>query len=574
MHKKNNLILLIALTCLLSSCHFTNTSSSLGEDSSSSSVFVDMQDPYQTKPVYDGNDVLISQIVTNDYRSYIEVEGQPFLFTGAQIRVDALMNCDHFTYEQIKPLFYEAHNLGVTCVQIPLEWSKIESDEDQFDFTYIHQMLLFAMEYDLKVEFLWYGSNMCGDSHSYTVPNYILKDGKTYPKLDATRTGEFWNYYGIMWFLDFDHENLIARERNALSKVMDYIYEWDSTHGGKKIVIGMQILNEPDIFVRWRIYQQDVLSNITHERMSEEEGYAKINHSLNELGKAVKESHYKVYTRVNFASSTGSDYNGNANGIYNGEIIKEAPSFVKNVFDLEGIDLVGDDSYTSSIKNIKGITTMYSENLSGNFAHIAENDGSYGNSASLILAAISQYGGYCLYDLITSPFFVKNNSANIDQGIMTFRDETYSSFVYKSHYQQTQSILKGLKMAGNSLFEVTKENFACFNIKNDTARPSITQQITTDFVGFSFESERGAIGFALSKETEINLYMSEEATINMEHVQVQSIETGYYQNDIFIPEQEIQPSATLQCKKDTFYRIKCTYDGTVLASTTFENIGS
>ena len=148
MENKMKHFLLLAAIALLSACQNTNISSSLGEDNSSSSVLIE-EDPNKTYPIYDGNDVEVSRVVTNDFRSYIEVENKPFLFTGAQIRVDAFMNCDNFTYEQIKPLFREASKLGVTCVQIPIEWAKIETSQDQFDFTYIHKMLSYANEYDL-----------------------------------------------------------------------------------------------------------------------------------------------------------------------------------------------------------------------------------------------------------------------------------------------------------------------------------------------------------------------------------------------------------------------------------------
>ncbi|MCI5745759.1 MAG: DUF4978 domain-containing protein [Erysipelotrichaceae bacterium] len=572
MENKMKHFLLLAAIALLSACQNTNISSSLGEDNSSSSVLIE-EDPNKTDPIYDGSDVEVSRVVTNDFRSYIEVENKPFLFTGAQIRVDAFMNCDNFTYEQIKPLFREASKLGVTCVQIPIEWAKIETSQDQFDFTYIHKMLSYANEYDLKVEFLWYGTNMCGDTHSFTVPDYILKDGKTYPKFDASRTGEYWNYYGIMWFLDFDNENLIARESNAVNKMMDYIYQWDSTHGGKKPVIGIQVLNEPDIFVRWRIYQQEVLSRKTQQIMSEEEGYEKIKNSLNALGNTIKNSKYKVYTRVNFASSTASDYNGVANGIFNGSEVKNAPQFAQDIFSLQGIDIVGDDSYTSSVKNIKGITCMYGKNMPGNFSHIAENDGSYGNSASLILASVSLYGGYSLYDLITSPFFVANNSANIDQGIMTFADNDYSSFIYKNHYEQTQSILNGLKKAGNLLFDVTNDDFACFNIKSDTASKNIEQEISTSKVLFNFKSESGAIGYAISSENEIGVYFTSDATLQINNANISKIESGYYQYDTFIKEKDIEKTNILECKKDTFYKI--TYTSlSPLVSNTYDYIGS
>ena len=304
-------------------------------------------------PLYSGENVVVSTITHHGDNYNISVEGKDFLFLGTQIRVDAFMNCDKYNYQDIKNLFQEAANLGVTCVQIPVEWSKIEKEQDKYSFKYVHEMLSYANEFNLKIEILWFGSNMCGDSHSNSIPNYILADGKTYPKFDALRTGEYWNYYGIMWFLDFDNPNLIQRESKALEQLMDYIYWFDSTHGAKKPVIGIQVENEADIFPRWRIDQQSVLDPTTHEKMEKSVGFTKICNSLNALGNVVKAAKYKVYTRANLASST------NDNGIYSGSTVKDGPAFAKQILALDGIDIVGDDSYTSSVKNIKGISYMF-----------------------------------------------------------------------------------------------------------------------------------------------------------------------------------------------------------------------
>ena len=587
MLKIKNLSLLL-LTLSLTSCNnFTSSSQNLQSDSLSTqlssntnvsvegnsstgtsdstgtSEFVDLD---KQAPVYDGNAIEVSKVVTNNNGSHIEVDGKPFLFTGTQIRVDAFMNCDKLNYAQVKKLFEEASKLGVTCVQIPIEWSKLEIDKDKFDYTYIHEMLTYANQYNLKVEFLWFGTNMCGDTHSYTVPNYILKDGKTYPKFDALRTGEFWNYYGIMWFLDFDNENLVARESNAVAKMMDYIYEFDSTHGAKKPVIGIQVLNEPDIFCRWRIHEKEVLSKTTGVKMTEEEGYTKICNSLNALGKTVKNSKYKVYTRVNLASSTNADANGNANGIYSGSNVKDAPSFAKRFQALEGIDIIGDDSYTSSVKNIKGITHMFA-NIPNNFGHIAENDGNYSNTPSLILASIAMHGGYSIYDLITSPFFVINNAANIDQGIIKFKENTWDQFVYKNHYTETQHLLNGLKQVGGKVYSVSTNDFAAFNIQGDNPNPNVTQNINTTNVSIQFLSATSAIGFAIDSATHLDVFVTGDSTIKISNGTVSSIKEGSYSDSNFVASNTLSTSNTIALKANTLYRIDYRSNGKITSNT-------
>lgn len=530
-----------------------------------------INDPTKQDPVYDGSDVVVSRIVTNEHGSHIQVDGSDFLFVGAQIRTDAFMNCDKLSYLQIKALFAEASKLGVTCVQIPVEWAKLEVEQDKFDFTYLFNVLSYANEYGLKIELLWFGTNMCGDTHSYTVPDYILRDGKTYPKFDALRTGEYWNYYGIMWFLDFDNENLVARETNAITKMMEYVYEFDSTHGAHKPLIGVQVLNEPDIFARWRINDKNVLSRETGETMTQEEAYAKICNSLNALGKAVKDSKYKVYTRVNLASSTNADSFGNANGIYSGALVKDAPTFATRIQALDGIDIIGDDSYTASIRNIKGITSMFATKIPNNFGHIAENDGDYANTASLMLAAISQHGGYSIYDLLTSPYFCANGTGKVDQGIISYADNSYSSFTYKNHYQQVQNIIKGLKMVDFEVYNVANADFACFNLQTDNARASTSQAINTSNVTLNFATTNGAIGYAIDMGDHIDVYVTADSTLAISNATVSAVKSGSYVNSVFNGT-NVDATATITLKANTLYRIDYTGGGG-LTSTVWDNIG-
>lgn len=532
-----------------------------------------IEDPDKTDPIYDGGVVNVSEVVTNEHGSHIQVGGQDFLYIGTQIRVDAFMNCDKLSYEQIGLLFEQAARLGVTCVQIPVEWAKLEPQEDVFDYTYLFYMMQFANRYDLKMELLWFGTNMCGDTHSYTVPDYILRDGKTYPKFDALRTGEYWNYYGVMWFLDFDNENLIRRESNALAKMMDYIYEYDSTHGAKQPVIGIQVLNEPDIFARWRVPDKQVISPVTGERMSAQEAYTKICNSLEALGKTVKQSKYRVFTRVNLASSTNSDALGSPGGIWaNGEV-KDAPEFAQMIQALESIDFVGDDSYTSSVKNIKGIASMYATKLPGNFGQIAENDGSYSNTASLILTAVSQHGGYSIYDLLTSPFFVANGDAKVDQGILLFEEGSYERYVQKDHWQQTHDIIAGLKAVGHEVYQVSPQDFACFNLETDNARQSTRQTITTTHTRLTFATESGAIGFAIDHGAWMDVYVTADATLTVSDATVTAVEIGTYAVDgTFTASETLPTDASVSLSGGKLYRISYKDAGT-LTSDTWDAIG-
>ena len=416
---------------------------------------------------------------------------------------------------------------------------------------------------------------MCGDTHSYTVPDYILRDGKTYPKFDALRTGEFWNYYGIMWFLDFDNPNLVARETNAVAKMMDYIYEFDSTHGGKKSVIGIQVLNEPDIFFRWRINQQNVLSRNTGNTMTYDEGVNKVCNSLDAIGKTIKNSKYKVYTRVNLATATKADAYGNASGIYSGSNINNAPDFAVKFQKLDGIDIVGDDCYTSQVKEVKGIVTMFKDRISNNFGHIAENDGSYANTPSLILASIANHGGYSIYELITSPFFVGGDTTkNVDQGIILFKGNSHSEFEYKSHYNATKSLINGLKQAGYGVYKVSPADFMAFNINNDNPVQSANQTVSSTNVKINFTTSNGAIGFAIDHGSYMDVYFTGNSKIVISNGSVRAVKSGSYDvNGTFSQSGSDNASSTLNLNGGTLYRIEYTSSGKI-NSNTWGSIGA
>lgn len=550
------------------SCTGETTSLTTAPDTTTSS----QSTTFSGDPLYEG-DVLVSRVVTNDQGvTYLEVDGQPFLYVGAQIRTDALMNTDHFSYDQIKTIFAKAADLGVTALQIPIEWKDIELEQDVFDFTYIYTMLGFANEYNLKIEFLWFGTNMCGDTHSYTVPDYIIRDGKTYPKFDAIRTGEFWNYYGIQWRLDFNDPDLMARESNAITKMMTAVYEYDRHNGAKHPLIGVQILNEADIFFRFRIEMYQV-QTLDGQLMTYEEGMQKVYDSMNALGLAVKSSPYQVYTRANFAGSTNADSLGAGNGIYSGDEVKNPPSWAVDIFDLPGIDIVGDDTYKSNLVDIKGIIRMYSENLPGNFSHISENAGNYGNTPSLILTAIQGQGGYSIYDFITSPFFIRYGSSGVDQGI-TYYDED-QNIVERDHYQATKEMIEALKLLGPLAVTTTRDNFMAFNLENNYPETTADEVIQTETVIATFHTDSGALGYLVSDSDYIYVLATSTSTVTLGNVTLDTVDSGYLDaSGQWVHEADAtMDGQTLTLNGLVLYRIHITSVDGPLTSTTWDFVG-
>ena len=348
----------------------------------------------------------VSKLVTENNKTYVSVDGKPFPFLGAQIRLDALLNCDKMTINEVENYFKKAQELGLNCVQIPISWNMVEPKENKYDYSIVNSILQFVNKYNLKMELLWFSTNMVGDSFSYLIPQYVLQEYNK--RLSRNDEGNFWNYYGYQYTMILDDEWILERETKAITALFNHIRYWDSQNGDKHPVISAQIHNEPDALMRWRIDQKD-LKYRDGTPLSKEKAWTMITNALNTVGKAVKNSSYRVVTRVNLIYGDGIN-----------PFPEATNARPKDVFDLQGIDFIGVDAYKDNVKHLKNEVMAYAS-IAGNYALVAENKGSYANSPSLILTSFALGGGYDIYDLATSNFFINNTTEpdQIDHGIYT-----------------------------------------------------------------------------------------------------------------------------------------------------------
>ncbi|MCS2383533.1 DUF4969 domain-containing protein [Bacteroides thetaiotaomicron] len=349
----------------------------------------------------------VSKLVTENNKTYVSVDGKPFPFLGAQIRLDALLNCDKMTINEVENYFKKAQELGLNCVQIPISWNMVEPKENKYDYSIVNSILQFVNKYNLKMELLWFSTNMVGDSFSYLIPQYVLQEYNK--RLSRNDEGNFWNYYGYQYTMILDDEWILERETKAITALFNHIRYWDSQNGDKHPVISAQIHNEPDALMRWRIDQKD-LKYRDGTPLSKEKAWTMITNALNTIGKAVKNSSYRVVTRVNLIYGDGIN-----------PFPEATNARPKDVFDLQGIDFIGVDAYKDNVKHLKNEVMAYAS-IAGNYALVAENKGSYANSPSLILTSFALGGGYDIYDLATSNFFINNTTEpdQIDHGIYTW----------------------------------------------------------------------------------------------------------------------------------------------------------
>ena len=439
--------------------------------------------------------VLVSRIVSEGGKPYLEVDGEPFALYGAQIRIDIFRNCDYMDWTDIEAYFDKAVELGVNTVELSHTWRMVEPEMDRYDFTPIDRLLGMASRRGLKVELLWFGSNMIGDSYSFFVPDYILRQKRLH--LLRNDEGRATALYGYDHILYLDDPWLMERECKAVRTLFDHIYEWDKKHGGKHPVITCQIENEPDGGVRWRMDQQ-VFRHRDSTLLTKEEMWKMTLASLDAVGQAVQGSLYRVATRTNLI------FGDNIHPFPQAPCAKPG-----DVLALKGIDFVSVDPYKDTIDELVDNVAGYAS-LEGNYPLVAENRGGYVNTPGLMLAASAVGGGYCIYDLATSPYITSHSRPPFDsEGVYE------SDLSEKPHTSAVRDMLKGLVAAGCDAALTSPENFAAFNIKSDIPEMEIEQTVRTTGAEIGFHTGSGALAFALDRGDRLILYSTAPAVFSI-----------------------------------------------------------
>jgi len=302
----------------------------------------------------------------------LTVDGKPFLMLGAQLRTDFFRDLDKKSLDELDIYFSLAASLNITVVQIAFSWRDVEPAYNEYTDAAVRAYIDYCEKYGLKAEFLWFGSYMCGYSVEGHLPPYIVEDTTTYPELNPAAAYQGWQ--GKQFYLKPGNTSLMARESKAIGKMMEFIDTYDKELGRPHTVIGIQIENEPDMLAT---------RHNDHHKVAAADLWPSIVAHLDVVGKAVKKSPYKCYTRVNL---TLDDY-----ASWAGVIAKR-----------EGIDYVGLDPYVADVDRLEDLLTFL-KTIPGNFPHIAENGGEYYNNDVLTLKALSMGCGYEVFEVVTTP---------------------------------------------------------------------------------------------------------------------------------------------------------------------------
>lgn len=420
----------------------------------------------------------------------LTVDGKPFLMLGAQLRTDYFIQLDGRTLDQLDDYFALAAGLNITCVQVPIAWRDIETAYDVYSDAAVKAYIDYCEKYDMKLEILWYGSYMCGYSVEGYIPAYVIEDTSTYPELNAAAAYKGW--LGKQFYLKPGNKELVAREKKAVSQMMQFICDYDKSLGNPHTVIGIQIENEPDML--------STRHNSSHGYSATDLWPSLLWH-LNELGLAVKESDYDCYTRVN-QTVTYDDW------VY----------WSKKVAERDGIDYVGFDPYVSDIPTLSSWLSQIQE-IPGNFSHIAENGGEYANNDLLTLNALVMGCGYEVFEVITTPHtYLKD---------WTLRGVYNPDFTPKSQTQRLIDAYGIFRSAWWDFATASMENMIGFNLETSDGKNITEETASTASATFSWKTTSRGVAFAIQGDGYYTVASTKADTMTLDFTPA-SVECGYY----------------------------------------------
>ena len=309
----------------------------------------------------------------NGVEKYVlRVDGRPFYMTNVQVRLDKLYGYQGWNDAELEAVMRQAASDGFNTVSIPVFWREVEPEKDLFDWTILDKYMGWCRKYGLKMELLWFSWSSggrvqylwnYGGRQELRTPDYVCS-------LDGTSEFNMLRKE-FEYSLDWRDTELRDREQYVLSQVMEHVAVWDANNDNPHVVVGVQLGNEARGHGQNTATADEIIDYYHH------------------VGAAVKESKYKVWTRLNCVSyetsgrTSANERKRNAGGT--------------------NIDFVGIDIYGTNASKVKGDMDGQLGVNGKNFRMIMEIDAKDSNSPVYQIAALAgdksfDYYNYCVVD--------------------------------------------------------------------------------------------------------------------------------------------------------------------------------
>lgn len=179
------------------------------------------------------------------------VDGAPWQIYGGQMRVDTWRLYVGYNNAQMAAsnIFTWPVKLNMNVVQVPIYWGDIERAQNQFDWTNLKWAMDQCWSNGLRMEVLWFGSDIAGRGGTSIQPGYILNDSGTYPLMVSSNgllaVNQTAGADGFEYTVCKEYASTIAAEANAIFNLMEYLRLQDTNH----VVVGMLVEDEPSLTI-------------------------------------------------------------------------------------------------------------------------------------------------------------------------------------------------------------------------------------------------------------------------------------------------------------------------------------
>lgn len=177
----------------------------------------------------------LPELVSNNNRHALMVDGAPFLILGAQTN-----NSSNYP-AALKDVWPSVKKMHANTLSIPVAWEQIEPVEGKFDFSYLDVLLKEAREHKVKVVLLWFATWKNNAPHY--APAWVKLDNKRFPRV-VKKDGDTLNSLSPLG------NNTLQADKKAFVALMNYLQKKDKQH----TVIMVQVQNEVGTYGSARDY--------------------------------------------------------------------------------------------------------------------------------------------------------------------------------------------------------------------------------------------------------------------------------------------------------------------------------
>ena len=171
----------------------------------------------------------IPQIVKQNGRYVLEVDGAPFLMLAAQVNNSS-------NWPAMLPKVWPAiGRLHANTVEVPIAWEQIEPREGELDFSFLDTLLAQAREQRVRLVLLWFAT-WKNNGPSYA-PEWVKLHNERFPRVIDAK-GRVWNS------LSPNFEATLTADRKAFVALVRHLQSVDA----ERTVLMIQVENETGVY--------------------------------------------------------------------------------------------------------------------------------------------------------------------------------------------------------------------------------------------------------------------------------------------------------------------------------------